>query len=188
MPDWWKDGTRGGGWLNNFASHGIDLLRFMLGEFEAVAATLHQDGRRGMTSDDGYAFIFTMTNGMHGVMSGSCRAWNTCDRSRLMAEHATLDFDSRRVTVTDASGARDAWPVENTVTAPVPTGENYNDAHGSDYGHAEQTALARAFLARIVDPAYVHPSVATFDDGVAHMEVIDAVVAASRTNRWVDVR
>src|SRR4029077_2546187 len=40
MPDWWTDARRGGGWLHNYASHGIDLLRFMIGEFEAVAATL----------------------------------------------------------------------------------------------------------------------------------------------------
>jgi len=190
MPEWWVPAGRGGGWLHNFASHGIDLLRFMLGEFEEVAARLHIDTSRGMGVDDGYSFAFVMEGGMQGVMSGSARAWDACDRSRLLAEKATLSFDNNRVTLSDAEGTREARLEElgDAVDVPLPGGKDYHESHGSDYGKSEQAQMAASFRARIEDPAYSHPSVATFGDGVAHVEVIAAVMEAARGDKWVKVQ
>ena len=74
VPDWWREQNRGGGWLRNYNAHGIDLIRYMAGEFGAVCGTVHSGSDRGMTSDDSYAAAFVLTSGTQGTMAGSCRA------------------------------------------------------------------------------------------------------------------
>jgi len=54
-PDWWLSRQEGGGWLRNYNAHVIDLIRYIVGEFAAVAGTVHPGADRGMTADDSYA-------------------------------------------------------------------------------------------------------------------------------------
>ena len=46
--------------------------------------------------------------------------------------------------------------------------------------------LTSAFASWIRDPNYVNPAIATFDDGFAHVRVIDAVERSRTEGRWVD--
>ena len=188
LPDWWLHRERGGGWLQNFASHGIDLVRFMLGEFEAVAATLHADAGRGMSSDDSYSLVFHLAGGMQGTMTGTCRARDALDFSRIVGERATVSFDGKAGAVTDDEGVRPLTAVADGAQALTLAFGDKPVVHDPKHGAAELAAMCRAFHDRIHDPAYRHPSVATFEDGVRHVAVIAAVLEAARSGRWIEIR
>ncbi len=51
VPDWWADAAEGGGWLGALASHNVDQLRTMLGEFAGVSASLSLVADRDWTAD-----------------------------------------------------------------------------------------------------------------------------------------
>jgi predicted dehydrogenase len=202
LPEWWYDNATGGGWLRNFNSHGIDLVRFYLGEFEAVSGSLHNDLEAGLKADDGYAFVFRLANGVQGSMTGTCRARDWWDQARVTGTEGTAGFRNLEAWLQDGQGRRDLEPSDEVRRSllvdgddpglpmePLPEVEGvYNTVHRSDHGYAEQVCLARSFYRRIVDPTYRNPSVATFDDGIAHMEVILAVEeSAAKDGAWVDV-
>ena len=48
VPGWWSDASQGGGWLGAYASHNIDQLRTMLGEFAGVSASACARFRSGL--------------------------------------------------------------------------------------------------------------------------------------------
>jgi predicted dehydrogenase len=200
-PGWWLDRAAGGGWLRNFASHGIDDIRYMLGDFVSVCGALHNDMSRHMSADDGYAFAFRLANGCQGVMSGTCRAWDFVEQVRVTGTAGTAGYTGDKAWVRDMGGARDLAPSAEVSESLLAGGEQpgppedrlppfqgaYGSIHSSDHGYTEQVCLSRSFHHRIVDPTYRHPAVATFDDGVAHMEVIDAVEESASSGRWQDV-
>ena len=82
----------GGGWLRNYNAHGIDLLRYIVGEFGAVAGSVHPGSDRGMTSDDSYSFAFVMENGAQGAMTGTCRTWEPFALTRITGSDAGIDI------------------------------------------------------------------------------------------------
>jgi predicted dehydrogenase len=201
LPDWWLDNASGGGWLRNFASHGIDFARYTLGDFVAVSGTVHNDLARGMRADDGYAFAFRLANGAQGVMTGTCRAWDFCDQVRIIGTEGTAGYDAENAWAKDGEGTRKLSPSDEvrksllagggapgapTERLPEMKGV-YGSIHGSDHGYVEQVCLSRSFRNRIVDPTYSHPAVATFDDGLAHMQVISGVEESASTGKWVDL-
>jgi predicted dehydrogenase len=201
LPAWWLDNATGGGWLRNFASHGIDFARFMLGDFAAVSGTVHNDPSRGMRADDGYAFAFRLASGGQGIMTGTCRAWDFCDQVRVTGTQGTAGYEMEDAWVRDADGTRKLSPSDDVVQSLLAGGDPpglpserlpemkgvYGSIHGSDHGYVEQVGLSRAFRNRIDDPTYSHPSVATFDDGLAHMQVISGVEKSSASGGWVDL-
>jgi len=202
IPDWWYRQDGGGGWLRNYNSHGIDLLRYMIGEFAAVAGSVHPGADRGMTADDSYAFAFLLDNGAQGVMAGTARAWDAFASTRIIGADAGLSIGFDDVTLTDANGPRRVEMPSDlveklrgggpTVSAPqegLPPleGTNYVQTHATDYGYPEMVGLTSAFASWIRDPSYTNPAIATFDDGLAHVRVIDAVERSRGEGRWIDL-
>lgn len=200
VPKWWLKSSTGGGWLRNWGSHGIDLVRYVVGEFSAVSAILHNDSARGMQSDDGYSFAFQLTNGAQGIMTGSCRAFDYCAQTRISGSGGTLRSDAERTWITDLNGSRELLTASSgletlrigenagppTETLPEAQGF-YEETHSSDRNHAEEVYLSRALRNRILDSSFAHPAVASFDDGVKHMAVIEAVEKSAQTARWVEL-
>jgi len=201
MPDWWTHRATGGGWLRNWNAHGIDLIRFIAGEFRAVSGKVHADASRGMTADDGYVAHFVLDDGIQGTMSGSCRARGFYMESRVIGANATIRFDWASLSLIDGDGSR---PVETpaevarellaggrAVGSPdeaLPqAGTLYEAIHSSDHGFAEEVGLSRAFHNKIRDRGYSHTSIADFSDGVRHMEVIEAVERSDAEARWIDL-
>ena len=202
VPDWWFTAESGGGWLRNWNSHGIDLVRYMIGEFAAVSGRVHPDRARGMSADDAYVFAFVLRNGMQGVMTGSCRSWVTDVQTRVLGSDATavlewgqlvrydkdgqtkVDPDEDILAALDPGIARDARPDE---ALPQPDRSVYQEIHSHDGSYIEQTALCSAFKRRILDRSYDNPALATFDDGLAAMQVIEAVERSQREGKWVDI-
>jgi predicted dehydrogenase len=208
VPEWWLSPETGGGWLRNWNSHGIDLVRYMVGEFGAVSGRLHSDPARGMTSDDSYVMGFVLEGGVQGAMVGSCRAWYPHVQSRLIGSRGTAILEPNRERSSDAlilcdtDGTRSIDPPEDLIaelngdadvaSAPA-TGLPamgpgiYQAVHANDRSFMQQVRLCTAFRKRIADPGYQNPALADFGDGLAGLRVIEAVEAAARTQRWVDV-
>lgn len=59
--------------------------------------------------------------------------------------------------------------------------------HSSDFGFAEMVDLPSAFASWIRDPNYRNPAIATSDDGLAHVKVIDEVERSRKEGRWIDL-
>jgi len=202
VPAWWTTRNDGGGWLRNYNAHGIDLIRYIAGDFAAVCGRVHPGADRGMTSDDSYAASFVLRSGVQGVMAGSCRAWDAFASTRIIGSEATLNQTYGGVALIDAQGEqapelsselaealRGGGPAVAGPQEKLPTmGETqYVQAHSSDYGFAEQVGLCSAFASWIRDPAYRNPAIATFADGVAHVEVIAAIERSEAERRWIEL-
>jgi predicted dehydrogenase len=84
----------------------------------------------------------------------------------------------------DPGIARDSRPAEGLP----PSGEGvYAEIHAHDGSYIEQTALCAAFKRRILDGSYDNPALATFEDGFAAMQVIEAVERSQREGKWVEL-
>ena len=202
VPAWWTSRAGGGGWLRNYNAHGIDLVRYMAGDFAAVCGRVHPGADRGMDSDDSYAAAFILRSGVQGVMAGSCRAWEAFASTRIVGSEATLNQSHAGVTLIDAQGAHVLEPPHELAAAlrgggpavsapqerlPDMDKTRYVQTHSSDYGFAEQVGLCSAFASWIRNPAYRNPAIATFADGLAHVEVIAAVERSEAEGRWIEV-
>jgi predicted dehydrogenase len=199
VPEWWADAAQGGGWLGAHGSQVIDQIRFALGDFAGVSASLSHVADRGMTADDGFAVHFRLRSGLVGTLqstSGDWGSWVLVTRVNGPRGSVWIDGLSDAVFLADRSGTR-ALPVLEELRAgppdPAPADALRSAyermiAHGLDV--APYTHLARIFRDRILGrplPDWARP--ATFADGVAQMEVLDAIRAsAARGGEWVAVR
>jgi len=192
VPDWWSDKDQGGGWLGAHAVHGIDQLRNTLGEFEGVSAGLTNVVDRAWTAEDSYLVRFRLRNGVEGMMMSSA-----ADRgpivmmTRFVGSKGTLWLEGDTVKVADEGGTRtlevpadlrsdppDPPPADLMVTA-------YDLLHSTGIDVGPYTALARTFRRLIAgEEVPPDPRPATFVDGLAATEVVDAIRRSARTGLW----
>src|SRR5579885_2204 len=198
IPEWWYESRRGGGWLRNLASHLIDLIRYTVGEFEWVSAELSFGTDRSMNADDGYSILFRLRNGLHGVLQGSCRAWDFVNVARISGADATasveLDPQTMRpvLWIADRNGKR-AVPTPADLAVPgaldiLPSSQEtpvYDAVHNMVSGSPEYVMQARAFRDAIEGRDAGPVTSADFRDGVAHMMVIEAVEKSAQQHQWV---
>jgi predicted dehydrogenase len=198
VPAWWADAAHGGGWLGAHGSQVIDQVRFTLGDFAGVGATLLHVAERAMSADDGFVVHFALRSGVAGILQSTSGDWGPpliTTRVTGSRGSAWIDGVGHRVWVADRDGTRRVpVPDDLAVVAPAPPPADVLQsayermvAHGLDL--APYTRLAAAFRARIEGrplPAAWRP--ATFADGVAAMEVLDAIRASARSGgSWVTV-
>lgn len=200
IPEWWYESRTGGGWLRNYASHQIDLIRYTLGEFDSVSAELTLGTDQKMNTDDGYSVLFRLRSGLEGIMQGTCRAWEFAHVSRICGSDATasieMDMNSfqMKLWIADRNGKRLA-SVPDGIAVPgsleiLPSSTEtsaYDAVHNVVSGSSEYLMVAAAFRRAIEgrDAGPVTP--ASFADGVAHMRVIEAIEQAARQREWVRV-
>ncbi len=198
MPEWWTDETRGGGWLAAHGSQVIDQIRVTVGEFAWVSGALLHLVPRAMSADDGFVLQFGLRNGAVGVLQTTCADNGPLTITTRVAGStgaAWIDGVGSDVWVSTAEGTR-AVPVGPDLPEPhyepLPPGLLETDydrmiAHGLDL--PPYTRLAEHFRARIRGEAPPPgPAPATFEDGVAGMEVLDAIRRSVRTGRRESVR
>ena len=195
VPDWWSAAAEGGGWLGALASHNVDQLRTMLGEFAGVSASLSLVADRDWTAEDSYTVHFRTVSGVAGILQSTAGGWGppvAC--TRIYGSHGTLSIEGDAVKVADRSGLRtletpddlrnpapDPAPADLMVTA-------YDHLHGAGTDLGPYTKLFAVMRDRILGretPA--DPAPATFADGVAGQEILDAIRQSARERRWVDV-
>ena len=196
IPAWWRDAEQGGGWLGAHGSQVIDQVRFTLGEFAAVSASVTHVTEREMTSDDAFVVHFRMQNGCIGTMQSTCS-----DRSPPMIETrvtgslgtAWIRGVGSEVFVADAKGTRqieiDADLAGGEIQPPPPGAleSDYERMIGIGLDIPPYTRLAETFRARIEgrpDPGQSAP--AQFEDGLAALRVLEAARVSARHQRWVD--
>jgi predicted dehydrogenase len=195
VPAWWGREEEGGGWLGAYASHVVDQMRTMLGEFEGLSASLCRVSQRDWSAEDTYTVHFRTRSGAEGVLQSSAGAWGPpvfC--SRVIGSKGTLWLEGDKVFVADARGSRQIDPPEDLrLPAPVPPARSllvtaYDMLHAMGIDLAPYTRLFEAFAARIRgEDAPADPPPATFADGLAGQIILDAIRRSSREHRWVEI-
>jgi predicted dehydrogenase len=204
VPPWWADSSSGGGWFGAHGSQVIDQLRVTLGEFAQVSAALLRVATTTRTADDAFVVQFETRSGCAGVMQSTAADWGPpIVITRVAGTHGTawIEGVGTKVRISDPAGTRTV-PVGADLVAgperpePLPAGvlhSAYDNmiAHGFDL--VPYTRLAAAFRDLILDDdpearTAVDPRPATFVDGVAGMQVLDAVRRSTRDHGdWVAV-
>lgn len=182
MPRWWFDQSAGGGWLGAQGAHIIDQVRTWLGDFASLSgATPTVSDRPEDAAEDSYVVRFRLKNGVEGVLQHTAGAWGPSDAmTRVAGTRGTLWVEGADVWLADRDGKRQL-PVAPDLELPPPPAPS--DDPRQRFSHFElgpYIRLAEALRAGVDgrDPRSAVP-LPTFADGVAAMQVIDAVRASA---------
>lgn len=195
VPGWWTDSGEGGGWLGAYCSHVIDHMRVMLGEFAGVSASLTRVAHPDWSADDTYTIHFRTQRGAEGVLQSTAAAHGPfLLTSRVVGSKGTLWIEGDAVHVADAGGQRQLdVPDDLALPAPVPPPGDllvtaYDMLHAMGIDLAPFTRVFEILRARMAGrPVSGDPSAATFVDGVAIQEVLDAVRRSSAEGCWISL-
>ncbi len=188
IPEWWFDPARGGGWLGACGSHAIDQLRCWLGEFTSLSASLSTVSATRGPVDDTFALRFAMRGGTEGVIQYCAGGYGPMlDITRVGGSEGTLWIEGGAVHFSGRSGECEI-PVPAGLALPppppVPADPRQDEARWQMLVALElapYTQLCRTMKAAIEGaPAPGAQKAATFADGVACMEVIDAIRTSAR--------
>lgn len=193
---WRQDPQRSGGVLTDLGTHAADLVRVVAGDVDRVAASARADGSGAVS--DAVVLALEGRGGDGAAWHGSAHlatAVDVGDRGLLQSllvvgEDATLEVE---VTVQGAAvrlyaggctehpetPTRYGSPAEHpfAVFTALPVGVRL---------FAEAVALARMDGGRAA-ALTACPEWASFDDGLAAQEVVDAAAHGARSGRWETV-
>jgi predicted dehydrogenase len=182
VPRWWFDGPRGGGWLGASGSHIVDQLRTWFGEFASVSATLPTVSARDGVAEDSFVIRATMRSGVEGVIQQTAASWSPqpLGISVVAGTDGTIEVRTDGVFCSDRSG-RHRLEVPADLDLPAPP--TLSDDPRERYTHLElgpYTRLAEALRAGVEGrDAHAAVPLPTFADGLAEMQVIDAIRASA---------
>jgi predicted dehydrogenase len=176
----WLDRPANGGYLLGSGIHGIDLLRFLVGDVARVSAWAGQ--YRGAEVENGSQLLLEFENGAHALFQNSVIP----RLSRPTSGSGVARFDvaltgERGVLLVDMYGdvrlsTESGWSVQTSL----PTWEGHT-AFLRVEAYAQQ---AREFIAAIGERRA--PRV-TGADGLAALAVVEAAHRAAAERSWVDV-
>jgi predicted dehydrogenase len=178
-PEWWFDPAQGGGWLGAAVSHVVDSIRYWLGEFESVSAALPMVSGRDpdRSAEDTVAARFRLRSGTDGVLQQSAGVWGEgVELTRVAGPDGTLTVKGESVTFSGPDGTR----VLDPVGPPLPLDVAESDDPRHRFTHLElgpaivQAGVLRDLALGAEPPPHTGPP-ATFADGLACMEVLDAI-------------
>lgn len=177
MPGWWFDPAAGGGWLGAIGSHHIDQIRAWLGEFDTLSARTFLVSDREAEADDSFSLRFTMKNGVEGSMQQSAASWGPmAGMWRCLGSKGTLWIEGGKVMLADKAGVREL-PVPDDLALPPTDPDNPMDQSAlltfTRLGEAMRRAILTGDAASPVAPP-------TFMDGLAEMQVIDAIRSSAQ--------
>ena len=197
MPGWWFDESSGGGWLGAAGSHGIDWIRTLFGEFESVSGSLQSLRPGAAEADDTFLYKFHLANGVEGVVQDSAAAWGPpLETVRIQGSKGALWLQGNQIWTADGQGSRAVSIAEDLMLPPPPPASSDPRQQSAKWQMLTQIELApylllsQAFRARIEgrDPPR-EPAVPTFADGLASIEVLDAIrSSAAKGGELVRVR
>jgi predicted dehydrogenase len=195
VPEWWADADGGGGWLAAQASHDIDQVRTTLGEFASVSASLPRVAEHSWKVEDAFLVHFRLRTGLVGIMQSVAS-----DRgpmlfvTRIAGTRGTVWAGGDRVRVTDADGTREIpCPPELAVPPPDPPPADlmvtaYDLLHSMGIDFGPYTRLVETFRDLILGKEIPDdPAPPTFRDGLATMQVLDAIRRSATEGVSVDV-
>jgi len=187
MPAWWFDPAEGGGWLGAMGSHVFDQLRVWLGEFASVSATLSTLTATRGPVDDSFTVHFQTRNGAQGVIQTSAGTFGPMlDVSRVSGSQGTLWTEGGAVHFAGRDGMLELeMPAEYALPEQPPIGNDprFESARWRTLVNVElaaYTALCQSLKSMILGEQPVSPlPPANFEDGVACMEIMDAIRASA---------
>jgi predicted dehydrogenase len=189
---WWQERGRGGGALGAYGSHGIDLLRLLLGEPESVCSTLHTfvterpaagDVRpRRVDSDDWAAFWLRCGRRRAAAQISAVAHGGMGLQLSLFGTDGALHLDSEGT----LRGRRGGGGIED-LAAPERLPEPLRGRVPDTVWSSAFAVLAQAVVAAIAAGDERVPGAATFADGLAVQRVLDAVRAAAASGGWEPV-
>jgi predicted dehydrogenase len=180
LPEWWFDADRGGGWLGASGSHIVDQVRTWLGDFESVSASLSVVSARIGVADDTFTVRFRLRSGAEGVMQQTAAGWGPMRGITAVAgTEGTVWIEGDEAWIADRDGAR---PLVVPDDLAIPPAAESNDPRHR-FTHLElgpYTRLCECLRAAVEGVAYpTAVAVPTFTDGLAEMQVLDAVKASA---------
>lgn len=182
MPRWWFDESAGGGWLGAQGAHIIDQVRTWLGDFASLSGTTPTvSDRPAQAAEDSYVMRFTLKNGVEGVLQHTAGAWGPSDATtRVAGTRGTLWVQGADVWLADKDGKRQLPVTPDLALPPPPAASDDPRQQFSHFELGPYIRLAEALRAGVDgrDPKAPVP-LPTFADGVAAMQVIDAVRASA---------
>jgi predicted dehydrogenase len=196
FPDWWFDPAQGGGWLGASGSHLVDFIRQLLGEFESVSASLGKVALTRGEVDDSFAVRFRLKNGLDGALQQSAGSFGPLvDMIRIAGDAGSVWLDSDGAHFADRTNERLlAIPDDLKLPPPPPLGDDPRQQRMdwramATVEIAPYTMLCRSLRAAILgEPAPSPVPLASFADGVANMQVLDAIrLSAARGGDVVKV-
>ncbi|MFP5305115.1 MAG: Gfo/Idh/MocA family protein, partial [Gammaproteobacteria bacterium] len=181
MPRWWFDPQAGGGWLGAHGSHLIDQIRSTLGEFQSVSATLALVSARDAGVDDSYLVHFQLANGLKGVLQSTAGAWGGyVAMTRVAGTRGTVWVEGGTVKLVDKEGTRDLPVPAELALPPASDAGNQDPRQRASSEVGPYVRLCEALRAGVDGRAAASPvPLPTFADGLACMEVLDAIHASA---------
>ncbi len=110
--NWWSQKSAGGGLLGALGSHAIDMLRWLFGDIDAVAASVativpiridpETNQPREVETDDYCSFLFRFADGQAGPAFGTVtltavQASGGANQLTLAGEHGTIILDNEKL-------------------------------------------------------------------------------------------
>ncbi len=181
-PPWWFDPAAGGGWLGASGSHVVDQIRVWLGEFAEVSARLNLVSDRSAVAEDSFTIRFRLRDGVEGVLQQTAAAWGPlAGMARVAGTRGTVWIDGDEPWIADRDGARRLEPPADLV---LPAAPDVSDDPRHRYTHLElgpYTRLCEALRDGVAGTSAGRSAVPlpTFADGLAEMQVLDAVRASA---------
>jgi predicted dehydrogenase len=175
MPQWWFDRQAGGGWLGASGSHGLDQVRMWLGEFASLGATLSTVHVPRDGAEDSFTIRFRLKSGVEGVVQQTCAASGPpCEVTRVVGAAGTLWLEGGEVWVADGKATR-KLPMAPELVLPAARADD-----PPPHMIALYTRLCEHLRAVLAGDAPAVPMpTPTFADGLACMEILDAVRLSS---------
>jgi predicted dehydrogenase len=185
LPRWWFSREAGGGWLGASGSHLIDQVRAWLGDFTSLSAALPIVSDRENVAEDSFVLRFRMKNGLEGVIQQTAGAWGPhATMWRVAGTKGTVWTEEGVVRLGDRDGVRELPVTEDLVLPPPPAPAAAGSSHR--FSHLELgpytrlcEALRSGIEGRQIKTAVPLP---TFRDGLACMEVLDAIRSSAENN------
>jgi len=170
--------TEGGGALINQAIHQVDLLRWLAGPVRTVSAMWQLGALHRIESEDVVNGLLRYGSGATGVIQASTALWpGASERIELHGTKGTAIVTGDRLTTWDVQDDRgEAPPISSDVASgasdPMAISLEPFERQFRDFGEAVRTGR--------------RPPVAG-EDGLAALEIVEAIYAACRSGGPVDV-
>jgi predicted dehydrogenase len=188
FPDWWFDPAEGGGWLGASGSHVVDFIRQLLGEFDSVSASLCNVALTRGKVDDSFAVRFRLRNDLEGTMQQSSGSFGPLvEMVRVAGSEGSIWVDHEGAHFADRTSERLLTvPADFQLPVPPSLGDDPRQQRMdwqamASVEIAPYTELCKSIRAAILDePALSPVPLASFADGVANMQVMDAIRESAR--------
>ena len=180
-----------------YGSHLVDLMRWIGGEFNAVAATMRNfvperlvrgmDGRQRIPVEDGAVAIVEYASGAQGLLQSSYIAVGNYPGVEIRVYGSKGAAVARLITEFGVAetlhfATPDAVEFRKIAVAPdrFPRGTTVNTPWRELY----YQNLIGHFVAEILDRT---PPECTFFDGAKSQEIVDSIIKAHFERRWVEI-